>query len=219
MNTSEVLKQKQRALREHFPEAFGLRVHRAISWIKRAELCENDSDGKFIFLWIAFNAIYADEREFQQISIGERESFRAFFSKIVELDADNVIYNEVWDRFSGSLRTLMENQFVYNPFWQHHNSIPGYENWSEQLEKSIASFRYAFAQGDTVRVLEFIFDRLYVLRNQLVHGGSTWNSEVNRSQVEDAAAVAMFLVPEFIYIMMNNPNNDWGNPFYPVVSD
>ena len=37
----------------------GLRVHRAISWIGRAEVCGTDADAKFIFLWIAFNAAYA----------------------------------------------------------------------------------------------------------------------------------------------------------------
>lgn len=28
-------------------------------------------------------------------------------------------------------------------------------------------------------ILSILFDRLYVLRNQLVHGGATWNSDVN----------------------------------------
>ena len=39
----------------------GLRVHRALSWLQRAELCEHDEDARFIFLWIALNAAYADE--------------------------------------------------------------------------------------------------------------------------------------------------------------
>jgi hypothetical protein len=62
-----------------------------------------------------------------------------------------------------------------------------------------------------------VFDRLYVLRNQLVHGGSTWNSSVNRDQVRDGAAVLGTLLPIFIDIMMDNPYRDWGRPFYPVV--
>lgn len=60
--THAELKTKQRAIREDFPETMGLRVHRAISWIGRAEACGTDDDAKFIFLWIAFNAAYADER-------------------------------------------------------------------------------------------------------------------------------------------------------------
>lgn len=38
----EVLKAKQRAQRAAFPEAVGLRVHRAISWLGRAEAEKTD---------------------------------------------------------------------------------------------------------------------------------------------------------------------------------
>ena len=68
-----------------------------------------------------------------------------------------------------------------------------------------------------MRVLTLVFDRLYVLRNQLVHGGSTWNSIVNRDQVRDGAAILSFLVPVFADVMMDNPDEEWGRPFYPVV--
>ena len=43
-----------------------------------------------------------------------------------------------------------------------------------------------------------LFDRLYVLRNQLVHGGATWNSSVNRGQVKAGAEILAFLVPVFV---------------------
>ena len=46
------LKDKQRAIRSGFPETVGLRIHRAISWIGRAEACGDDHDACFIFLWI-----------------------------------------------------------------------------------------------------------------------------------------------------------------------
>ena len=75
----------------------------------------------------------------------------------------------------------------------------------------------AIKQFDTGRILSIVFDRLYVLRNQLVHGGSTWNSSVNRSQVRDGAAVLGWLLPIFIDIMMDHHDRDWGRPFYPVV--
>ena len=44
------LKTKQRAIRAGFPETMGLRAHRAISWIGRAEACGDDDDARFIFL-------------------------------------------------------------------------------------------------------------------------------------------------------------------------
>ena len=53
--THAILKAKQRELRAGFPETMGLRGHRSISWIDRAEDASDD-DGRFIFLWISFNA-------------------------------------------------------------------------------------------------------------------------------------------------------------------
>ncbi len=211
------LKAKQRAIHKGFPETMGLRAHRAISWIGRAEKCGDDDDARFIFLWIAFNAAYADEREFQGIAPGERAAFIDFFGRLVALDQSRRIYRAVWERFSGPVRLLMDNRFVFNPFWQHHNGIDGFADWEERFRTSARSFAHAFQAGDTARVLSFVFDRLYVLRNQLVHGGSTWNGGVNRAQVRDGAAILAFLMPIFVDLMMDNPEKDWGKPFYPVV--
>ncbi len=56
-----------------------------------------------------------------------------------------------------------------------------------------------------------------MLRNQLLHGGATWNSATNRNQVRDGAAVLGWLLPILIDIMMDNPDHNWGRAFYPVV--
>lgn len=211
------LKAKQRALRVGFPETMGLRVHRSISWIGRAEAAQDDPDARFVFLWIAFNAAYADEDEFQATRPGERTSFAGFFDKVIALDADRRIYDAIWQGFSGPIRLLMNNKYVFAPFWQHHNGIEGFEDWEDRFEVSKRRFMQALRDQDSARILSFVFDRLYVLRNQLVHGGSTWNSRVNRDQVRDGAAILGFLVPVFVDIMMDNPQTDWGRPFYPVV--
>lgn len=211
------LKAKQRAIRESFPETMALRTHRAISWIGRAEACGEDDDARFIFLWITFNAAYADEQEFQAVAPGERSAFFEYFVRLVALDQDQRIYKALWQRFSGPVRMLMENRYVFNPFWQYHNGIDGFEDWEKRFKTSARTFTTAFQAGDIARVLSFVFDRLYVLRNQLVHGGSTWNSGVNRAQIRDGAEILGFLMPVFIDIMMDNPNENWGKPFYTVV--
>ena len=172
---------------------------------------------RFIFQWIAFNAAYADEQEFQGPASGERAAFADFFEKMVRLDAERRIYNEIWEGFAGPIRVLMQNRYVFNPFWQHHNGIEGYEDWEEKFKASAGAFARSFAAQDTARTLSFVFDRLYVLRNQLVHGGATWNSAVNRDQVRDGASILGFLMPVFVDVMMDNPHEDWGRPFYPVV--
>ena len=212
-----VLKEKQRALRAAFPETMGLRVHRSISWIGRAEEAKLDHDARFLFLWIAFNSAYADEEEFQNKPKGERDAFADFFRKVSDLDKEHRIYHAIWESFSGPIRLLLSNKYIFNPFWQHHNGIDGYDDWEDRFANSSRSFGQYLQSKDSSKILSFVFDRLYVLRNQLIHGGSTWNSSVNRDQVRDGAAILGFLLPVIVDVMMDNPNADWGRPFYPVV--
>ncbi|MEI6339959.1 MAG: hypothetical protein WCQ57_15475, partial [Verrucomicrobiota bacterium] len=46
------LKERQRSIRAGFPETLGLRVHRAINWLGRAEQAGDDHDVRFILLWV-----------------------------------------------------------------------------------------------------------------------------------------------------------------------
>lgn len=211
----DILKAKQRALRAAFPEAMGLRVHRAISWLGRAEAEKADADVRFILLWVGFNAAYASDLDVSSAS--ERGSFGAFFDTLVSLDSSHRIYDAVWARFSQEIRLLLANKYVFAPFWHKQNGVPGYEDWENRLAASQRLIASAIKEFNTSRILSVVFDRLYVLRNQLLHGGATWNSSVNRSQVRDGSAVLSWLLPIFIDIMMENPSRDWGRPFYPVV--
>ena len=213
--TYAVLKAKQREIRSGFPEQLGLRIHRAISWLGRSEQETDDYDLRFILLWVGFNAAYAHDVG-TEVN-GERGAFKAYFDALVELDGSHRIYNAVWNRFPHEIRVLLNNKYVFAPFWNHQNGQQGYGDWAESLAASQRVISTAMALRDTSRLLSVVFDRLYVLRNQLVHGGATWNSSVNRSQVRDGAAVLGTLLPVFIDIMMDNPDRDWGKPFYPVV--
>ena len=56
-----------------------------------------------------------------------------------------------------------------------------------------------------------------MLRNQLVHGGATWNSQVNRAQLADAVAILGTLVPLVLTVMMDHPDQAYGDALYPVV--
>ena len=212
----ETLKARQREVRDGFPENLGLRIHRSISWIQRAEKETSDHDAAFIFYWIAFNAAYAEDLQ-ETIPTGERSTFDGYFRKILELDSDHKIYDAIWDKFSQSIRLLLNNRYVFQPFWNFQNDVHGYEDWEERFAKSKRHIEAALRDRDTRTILTTLFDRLYVLRNQLVHGGATWNSAVNRTQVGDGARIISFLLPIFIDLMMDNPEIVWGAPYYPVV--
>lgn len=81
-------------------------MHRALGWLDRAEQAD-DLDGRFILLWIAFNAAYATEID-ERPSLSEQEPFKASLQS--SLDESNRINALVWQEFSGSTRVLMDNR-------------------------------------------------------------------------------------------------------------
>lgn len=210
----EHLKQRQRSERGHFPDSVGLRIHRALSWLHRAEQCD-DGDGQFIFLWIAFNAAYANE--LNGTSMAESHLFSHFLKRLVELDKNQKLHNIIWQQYTSAIRVLMGNQFVYQPFWHFHNKKSGYENWQEHFIRDKQAAHRALASSNTGTVLAIIFNRLYTLRNQLMHGGATWDSQINRNQVRDANTILSDIVPTIIEILMDNAQAHWGEACYPVV--
>ena len=54
-----------------------------------------------------------------------------------------------------------------------------------------------------------------MLGNQLLHGGATWNSQVNRNRVRDGASLLATLLPVFIDLMLDAPQRDWGAAVLP----
>ena len=201
------LKAKQRELRQGFPETMGLRVHRSISWIGRAEAARRTTTPGSSSSGSPSTQPTRTSRSFRDRRLASGRPLLTFSKRWSVWsanqpdpkenhddpghdDAERRIYNDIWEGFAGPIRVLMQNRYVFNPFWQHHNGIEGYEDWEKRFEASWAgAFARSFAAQDTARTLSFVFDRLYVLRNQLVHGGATWNSAVNRDQVRDGASI------------------------------
>lgn len=195
-------------------EATRTRLHRAISWLARAEQDDGDPDAQFVFLWIAFNAAYA--REFGQDEPA-RAQLAGFFATLVAMDADHRLSKLLFSEFSGPLRTLMANKFVFEPFWKALRDHDASGRWEQKFDESSKVATRAVLEGKSDLVLSIVFDRLYVLRNQLVHGGATWNSSVNRAQVKDGARILLATIPAIIELMLDHPEQDFGEILYPVV--
>jgi hypothetical protein len=64
----------------------------------------------------------------------------------------------------------------------------------QTLETQQVRVARAYRESDVGYILNTLFERLYVLRNQLIHGGATYRGKVNRTQVEDGAIVLMALM-------------------------
>ena len=238
------------------------RLRRSLSWLERADSGKLDDDVRYIFLWVAFNTAYADG----DARGGQRERYTKYFKKLTEND-NNRIYNILKCKLMNVSLSLVENKYVFQEFWNFldDNSFNG-DDWKESLYgksfeldcrkvrkllrpgDQLGPMQEAFqkvsivSREDTKCLLDILFRRLYVLRNQIMHGSATshtWtdpkrpeprkrstsaeDGSLNRRQVEDGIRILDFLVPLFLDIMMERPELDdekyWGKLPYPVRSD
>lgn len=208
------LKDQHRRVRDGQPEPLRVRIHRAISWLMRAEQEADDPDARYIFLWIAFNAAYASEFGFEQT---ERLLVKQFIDKLLELDTENKLHHALFSQFSGPIRTLVENKHVFEPFWRALREHDGSGAWETSFVASKKVAMKALMGKETGTLLSIVLDRLYVLRNQLVHGGATWGGKTNRAQVKDGASILGTLVPIMLEVMMQAGGGEFEAIAYPVV--
>ena len=214
INKSPILKQKLKTIADKNDENDNIRLHRAISWLKCAEEHSDNIDLKFITLWISFNACYADNDN-HNISLTEKVRFKAFLERLVKLDEDHQFFKLLWYKFAGPVRLLIDNQYAFKPFWDANRGVK--IAWETYFNQSKIDSRNYLANQQVPELMGLVLDRLYTVRNQLIHGGATYQSKVNRSQVKDASEILSFLVPLMIDIMITNINEDWGTINYPVI--
>lgn len=217
MSQFDYLREKLRRLRDQNPADLNLRSHRAVTWLCRSdEVFDTDPDAAFIFAWISFNAAYA--RDLGNDPSGPARSiFQDFFASLVAADPNGRIAHELWYQHEGLIARLLDNRFIFSPFWRFHNGDASFSDWQERFDRAKEIAREAIERENTPLVLSIIFDRLYVLRNQLIHGGATWGSWVNRSQVTDGTEILHCLMPIFINTMISATDRDWGTAHYPVI--
>lgn len=211
-----VLKERHRRERDQWPAAHSLRVHRSLSWLKAAEARRTDSDGRFIFLWIAFNAAYAVQID-DGGRLSERLAFRTFLRRLIDRDPTGRIATLVWQEFGASIRGLLENRYVFQDYWDFQNGLTTEEEWKRRFVNANRTAKRALGLQQTGAVLGIVLSRIYTLRNQLVHGGATWGGGTNREQLRDCLRFMEHLVPLVIDVLMDSPQDIWGPVAFPVV--
>ena len=130
------------------------RMRRAKSWHERSEEATSDGE-RFIFLWIAFNAAYGSDAS-DSVSLTQRRQFTEFLARVLERDAGNEIEGIIWDTFSGPIRILPENQYVFVPFWKWVQGEAEGDDWQERFERETASVRRKLSRRDVHGVLRIV---------------------------------------------------------------
>jgi len=216
------------------------RMDRAISWLECHDACPEDKpDERFLFLWIAFNAAYGadDHVKFQRSKNkpDDHKKFDDFLHLIVQRDNGGRLVDFIRTHTS-SLREIMETRFLFIDFWRGEYSNADRSKWERYFEETKNSMKHALQNVrsgrrkdfDLTTVLGFAFDRLYTLRNQLMHGNASWRDKYNRSSLKIGNAVLGSCIPVILEIMLEvtakNPDMLWGGrvaypPYLPSPDD
>jgi hypothetical protein len=134
----------------------------------------------------------------------------------------------LWNEYSGSVKALIKNPYVFAGFWEAQRLKGDQKETIEALEATESAWRISFNQSSVealnclsrkkvAPLFSIVLDRLYVLRNQVLQGGATYQSQVNREQVNDGVALLSSIMPILISIMLNSSEEDWGDIAYPVI--
>ncbi len=189
-------------------QSFAIRVWRAMSWLERVELA-GDIEDRFIRSWIGFNALYGrldDERR----AWGDREALGTFLPMVWRLDDHGRIRCVLCSKQLDVLR-LIENKFLYDRFW-----LEPERNHDRELRRIVREMLPRFGTSRMLPVLQVLFDRLYIMRNQVFHGASTKGSSLNRRTLTYSADLLGRLLPVMIdAIIRNGLNEDWGEVCFP----
>ena len=198
------------------------RLYRALSWLKRFEDCnyQTDEAEQFLFLWISFDAAYGNTKK--------SNALKYFLKKVVEHDGKGCLARIMLSsKHKSDMLSLIRNEHLYEGFWDSQNSQRKnnrYEN--EELQDAMLQAEYleykTLEPHQTESVLCAVFNRLYRLRIQIFHGAATHGSSYNTSSLGPGCRVLGAYLPEFLNIMleaMNKPGgqdmDDWGEIQYP----
>lgn len=193
-------------------QPFAIRLWRAISWLARAEsLPEADIDGRFIALWIAFNAGYGCLEEGGGLSAPDHARWQQFLAQLVRLDAHDRLWTILWQQQKSVLK-LLDSPYQFRPFWLNDPQAP------DKLANARRQAMQQFVQRNVLWLLQELFERLYVLRQQVFHGACTSGSKLNRPVLTRAVEVLAAVVPAMAAIQLEGgPAIDWGELCFPPI--
>jgi hypothetical protein len=177
-----------------------LRSYRARSWLRAAG--DADSlDARFIFLWVAFNSLYGQRRAHDWLDV------EAFLGKVLHSDAERV-RKDLLDLHDEGI-ALLGLEFLCFEYWAWGFT----DRVAETITGHILQAEFNWAAKTPHKSLFPIFERLYVLRNQVFHGSAKFGSSKNRDSLRPAVPLLERLVRTFCEIVGEDERDArWGSP-------
>ena len=193
-----------------------VRLRRAEAWRNRAEQVDKtgkgDSAVRFVFWWIAFEALYKKRTE---QTPGE---MYGFVCNIIKKGDRNFVGKTLYaNRKTG--KEIVRLPQTHDGCWvnrlkdtepngEERRAYKDKKDWAKTFERE----KYS---NEPLKGLEILFNRLRVVRNQIFHGANSQNDSQGLIQTEKGAELLGVFVPYFIKVVKENPEFDWGEVPFP----
>lgn len=189
-----------------------IRVHRACSWLDRAEKLDQavDSDLVLINQWIALNALYGQWSQERNELKEDRSGWREFFDRLLRLDQGGHLAG-VLTEHRPLVLSLLEDEYLAGFYWKEPTEQ---SKQSARNQKKKAQSWY-FEKNWTI-LLDRLVERIYLLRCQLIHGAATCGGKLNRTALRRSTQMLWHLMPAVLLVIIDHgADEDWGLLCYP----
>ena len=186
------------------------RLRRSLSWARRAAAAERYSQLRFVFLWIALNSLYG-RRHYADRTLRDRDDFRDFVERIERIDAEPGKLKAVAKRIEIDALEIVANPFLHNEYWRGER-------------RDFRAAQTGVGTEEPARLLNCLFPRLLLLRNQIFHGSASEGTGRQEWALKPALRVLEALLSVFIRLMLRRgtlsewspvPYPGWGTPQHP----
>lgn len=196
-------------------ERFNLRIQRSLSWLKKAVMMGDDKDLQFLSLWVAFNAIHAEDVESKS---QQRSHIRQFLELIYPQDDGQIIHHLVWDKLYEPIRGILDNPYSFQDYWDYRNQVVSQSEWKKRFDSERKFIDHVFEAKALDELLSLVLHRMFTIEHQILQGGYSYNSAVNRPLIHQCCEVLVHLIPTLLELLIQN-SKKWHflKPHYPVI--
>ncbi len=193
-------------------EPIRIRIHRTCSWLQRVEEIEPESasDTGLIFRWIALNSLYGIWDDDAGQPTPDREALESFLDMVAEIDREELL-PAILEEHRDLVMSVFDDEYLTTMFWKNPT-----ERQAKLARKTRFSANTWYLEKRYRLILDQVVGRIYFLRCQLIHGGATLGSKLNRDAVSRCATMLGHLLPAVVVIMIDHGvDEDWGPLCYP----
>lgn len=207
---------KERLQRASSQHPLAVRMHRAFSWVASAEGDDPNEklDEKLIFRWIGLNSLFGRWNSLDHEPERDGRALTGFLTVIEECDKDSLIEACLTEQ-QALVTQICSDPFVNKFFWKALNTEKRFNRRRDQI-----SIQRMYVNQNYRQILHEVFNRIYLVRCQLIHGAATFDSKLNREIVKQCGIVLESIIFVTVRIIIDHAwSENWDDLCYPPVAD